>query len=64
MQAEAGRDLWVKEHFASAYTAVTALSGSSVWASRTGLFTAEMQIYVPGRTPSEEQRAELLSQNH
>lgn len=63
-KAEAGRDLWVKEHFASAYTAVTAPSVSSVWASCTGLFTAEMRIYVPERTPSEGQRAELLFQNH
>lgn len=50
----------MKEHFASAYTAVTAPSVSSVWAGRTGLFTTEMQIHVPERTPSEEQRAELL----
>ena len=61
---EAGRDLWVQEHFASAYTAVTAPLVSSVWASPTGLFTTKMQIYVPERTPSEEQRAELLLQKH
>lgn len=54
----------MKEHFASAYTAVTAPSVSNMWALRTQLFKTEMQICVPERTPSVEQRAELLLWNH